>query len=338
MANEAVEKAVDGLIAAGRVQREMRDEYIRHLEQNLGSELLRGADYTKKTQALADERRQAEQWLNQERQKVEAERQQLRQWHGQVNGQLEDYDRVTEDMRRMAAENAAYKQALTDYQIIDKVAIPSISDPSSRPATRTTPQPTVRPQIEPSQTFLTREAGAGALRDMALLHGKVNRINAQHMKLYGEPLEEDLYSHYMETGQDPEEYWKVKYNVEGRRNELAQKQRESEMAAMREQIRAEVMQQITSDPSRVIGGQGQHPVGGLTPVMERYAQSRALANNPVQDKENKNPDFVPPEMKPDIATSRDRVNRAANMFATNFDTLGRPTTEQGRELARKYSE
>lgn len=339
MANEAIERAVDALIQSGRVARDMRDTYIQHFEQNLGNDLLRGADYTNKTKALADERRQAEQWLQQERQKVESERQQLRNWHGQVDAQLQDYDRVTADMRRMAAENAAYKQALTDYQIIDKVAIPSISDPDPRPRPdNRTPSQTATPHQQENPNVLTRDVAYGALRDMGVLNGKINRINAQHMKLYGEMLEEDLFTHYFQTGQDPEEYWRVKYGVDNKRAEIESKRREAEMAALREQVRAEVMQQMALDPSRIVGGPSQNPVGGLTPMMETYTQSRAMAHNPVQDNSKKTSDFIPPEMKPDIAASRDRVARATDKFVKNFDPLGRPTTEEGRDLARRYSE
>jgi len=185
--------------------------------------------------------------------------------------------------------------------------------------------------------FLTRDAAAGALREFAVLTGKMSKIQAQHQKLFNEPLDDDLISHFFETGQDPEEHWRVKYNVEGKRNEIAARNREAEIAKMREDIRTEIMQSLALDPSRIVGGQGQQYKGGLTPVLENYAQSRALAHNGIDQSQPKANDFIPPEKKPDIAASRDRVNRAAELFAKNFDVVGRPLTDHGREMARKYS-
>ena len=60
MPNPAIEKVVDDLIASGRVQRELRGEYIAQLESGLKDDLLRGADYTNKTKQLAEEKRRLE--------------------------------------------------------------------------------------------------------------------------------------------------------------------------------------------------------------------------------------------------------------------------------------
>jgi len=344
VANEAIERTVEAMIQSGRISRDLRDVYIRDLEANLSNDLLRGADYTNKTQALARERREAEQWLQQERGKVEAERQELRNWHSRANAELQEADRLRSQMNGIAAENAAYRQVLTDYQIMDKVAIPSITDVDPRQPYRApapTSQPQVQPQVQPAQNLLTREAAAGALRDFGVLNGKVNRIMAQHQRLFNEPLDEDLFSHFFETGQDPEEYWRVKYNVEGKRNELAGKQREAELAAMKEQIRAELTQQMALDPSRIVGGPNQNRVGGLTPLMENYAQSRATSHGQDSSAQITPPganDFVPPEKRSDIASSRDRVARATQLFIENYDPIGRPVTDKGKELSRRYSE
>lgn len=339
MPNEAVEKAVDDLIAKGRISRDLRAEYIRDLESNLQNDLLRGADYTNKTKSLAAERRQAEEWLNQERQKIQAERQRLEHWQNQVGSQLEDYDKVMKELPSLTARVSAYEQALKDYQIYDKIDIPSVS-PSIPSITDRKEQPRSMPEKNPpaDAPWLSREAAAGALKEFALLNGKIAKIQAQHMRLFGEPLDDDLYSHYMETGEDPERHWAVKYNVQGKREEINQKTREAEIAKMREEIRAEVMKDLALDPSRVVGGPSQTYKGGLTPVLEQYSQSRALAHSGTEgDNKQAPPDFVPPERRSDIAASRDRVARASDLFVKNFDVTGKPITNEGRELARRYS-
>jgi len=54
MANEAIERAVDDMIAKDRISRDLRDEYINHFETNLSSDLLRGSDYTTKLKNWPD--------------------------------------------------------------------------------------------------------------------------------------------------------------------------------------------------------------------------------------------------------------------------------------------
>ena len=84
MANEAIERAVDDMIAKGRISRDLRDEYINHFETNLSSDLLRGSDYTNKTKELAKQRAETEQKLQAEYQKLQQDRQRLEQWQHQV--------------------------------------------------------------------------------------------------------------------------------------------------------------------------------------------------------------------------------------------------------------
>ena len=334
MANEAIEKAVDDLIAQGRVQRELRDEYIRHFEGNLQSDLLRGADYTNKTKQLAEEKRAYEQRLQQEHQKLQADRARLEQWQHQVQGELSKLDALPE----MAAKLAAYEQALKDYQIYDQVHVPQI------PKT-TTPNYPVQPRQDQAQQqqpgrFMTLETAGAALRDFALLQSKVGRIQAQHMKLFGEPLEDDLVGHYLDTGEDPEAHWKIKYAVDTRKQQLFEANRLAEMAKLKEEMRAELMKEFAMDPSRVTGSPFGKPQGALTPLLENYAQSRALANSQPHA-HDKAPapgatEFVPPEKRSELAMSRERVAKASEMFNQHFDINGNPTTDQGRKFSQVY--
>jgi hypothetical protein len=334
MANEAIERAVDDLIAKGRVQRELRDEYIRHFEGNLQSDLLRGADYTNKTKQLADEKRAYEQKLQQEYQKLQSDRARLEQWQNQVQGELSKLDALPE----MAAKLAAYEQALKDYQIYDQVQVPQI--PRSTAPNYSTPPRQDQQQQQQSGRFMTVETAGAALRDFALLQSKVSRVQAQHMKLFGEPLEDDLVGHYLDTGEDPEQHWRIKYAVDTKRQQIFEANRLAEMAKLKEEMRAELMKEFAMDPSRVTGSPFGKPQNGLTPLLENYSQSRALAHaQPHAHDKAPAPgstEFVPPEKRSELAMSRDRVAKATEMFNQHFDVNGNPTTDQGRKFSQVY--
>lgn len=331
MANEAIVKAVEDMIQKGRISADLKNEYIQHFEQTLGSDLLRGADYTNKTKQLAEDRRQAEQRLQQEYQKLNSERARLEQWQSQVQTELGKLDALPE----MTAKLAAYEQILKDYQIYDQVSVPPVPKTSPNQA-----QPNRQPEQRQDGQYMTVSTAGAALRDFALLQGKVSRVQAQHMKLFGEPLDDDLISHYLDTGEDPEQHWRVKYNVDAKRQQISETNRQAEMARIKEEARAELMQELALDPSRVVGSPLGRPQGGLTPLLEQYSQSRATSHSqnalggtpPPPGADN----FIPPEKKPELAAARERIAAASKMFNEHFDVLGNPATDQGRKLAQKY--
>ncbi len=340
MANESIVRTVDDLIAKGRIQRELRDEYIRDMEAGLQNDLLRGSDYTNKTKELAQKRAEAERQIQAEYQKVQAERARLEQWQNQVQGELGKLDALPE----MAAKIAAYEQALRDYQVegkslLDHVAVPTIpktTNPGYQPV-----QPK-QPEQQQGGRFMTMETAGAALRDFALLQSKVNRIQLEHQRLFGEPLYDDLIGHYLDTGEDPEQHWKIKHNVDNKRQQITQADQMAREAKIREETRAEIMKELALDPSRVTGTPlGQHQ-GGLTPLMEQYSQSRALAHSQNTLGGTTPPpgstDFVPPEKRPEMAASRERVAAASRMFNEHFDLTGNPTTDKGRQLANTYKD
>lgn len=338
MANEAIERAVDDMIQKGRISRDLRDEYIQHFETNLQSDILRGADYTNKTKELANERRAYEQNLQQERQKLQADRARLEQWQNQVQGELSKLDALPE----MAAKLAAYEQALKDYQILDQVQVPQIPKPTLPTREQMYHNPGLQQQQQQQGRFMTMETAGAALRDFALLQSKVSRIQSQHMKLFGEALEDDLVGHYLDTGEDPEQHWRIKYAVDARKQHIFETNRLAEIAKIKEETRAELMKELALDPTRVTGSPLGKPQGGLTPLLEQYTQSRALSHS--QNNLGGTPappgagDFVPPEKKPELAASRERIAAASRMFAEHFDVSGNPTTDQGRQLANKYKD
>ena len=328
MANEAIERMVDQMVASGRIPRDLRDTYVRDFESGLGDQLLKGSDYTKKTQQLAQERRQFQEAVEQERQKILQERQRLDQWRERAEGELGK-------MPELTARLAAAEQALKDYKLYEEVNLPPIGNSPQQPKQY---QPRQPQQHQDQPAGLTREEAANYIRDLTMLNGKANRIGIQHMKLYGEPLEEDLVSHFLTTGQDMDEYWRVKYGVEQKQREIQAKQEEAREAALKEKLRAELQAEYSMNPS-LVTGMPAPTFGKQTPVMETYAASRATTHS--QNHANDNPapkadEFVPPEKRSDIEMARRRIGSASRMFVENFDPFGNPTTQRGTDLSKRY--
>src|SRR5262245_31668367 len=175
MANLQITQLVDDLISKGRIQSSMRDNYINmlaaspELEQEFSSMLLRGGDYTKKTQALAEETRQAKQWFDEERQKLANDRQKLDGWYNNVQGELNEYERVKKEI---LPKMAAYEQTLNDYYIDDKPLLDRVSIPS-RPTTPTAPQ-TSPQQTAPKApgNYITRDDLQTVVNNYTTLNGK----------------------------------------------------------------------------------------------------------------------------------------------------------------------
>lgn len=355
MAGQQITQIVDGLIQRGRIQPAMRDNYISmlaaspELEQEFGAMFMMGSDYTNKTKQLANERKAAEDKLREGWSQINGERQRLQQWEGQVHEELSDYGRVMKEMPELTARMAAYEQTLRDYDMMDRVSVPPTRthQPTHTPRDITSPAPTQRQQgqqTEGDHPYLTMDRAGRVLADYAALAGKAQRIGIEHYKLFGELLSDDLVTHYLSTGQDPEEFWKVKYGVENRRQEVSRQQQAASEAKMREDIRAELMREMALDPGRVVGGPfaRQHK-GGLTPNLEQYMQSRATqhgqnhANDQAATGAPQPPvDFIPPEKRPEIPAMRERLAAAERMFHENFDLYGNPTSDKGRRLANQY--
>lgn len=345
MANQHITQLVDDLVSKGRIQSSMKDQYINlltaspELTDEFTGMLLRGADYTNKTKQLADERRQAESILQSEKQKLLDDRRKLESWESSAKTDLNEYNRLIKDLPDMTAKLAAYEQTLRDYQILDQVSVPASTSPKPPMYNQNYQAPQAPPTSQTPLNFLSRDDAAGALRDFAILNNKMNRIQAKHQRLFGEPLEDDLVTHFLQTGEDPEKHWEVKYNVETKQQEIATRTREAEMAKMKETMRAELMQEFSVDPSKVMGGPLQGK-GGVSPLLEAYTQSRALSHSQNHANETVSPpadSFTPPEKRPEIAASRERVAAASNMFMKNFDITGNPTSDEGRGLSRRYA-
>lgn len=341
MPNDAIVKAVDDMIRSGAINSSARAAAIDHFERELQGQLLMGADYTRKTQDLAKQRQDAMNAVSAEKARVDAERARLQQWEQQAKTELEEYGRIAKQMPAITSKLAAYEQIIKDYNIpADQVVVPVVPDPP-------TPKPTMTQPANPTMAnkdWLSRDEALGYLRDLTQLNGQAFKIQAEHMKLYGEPLAEDLVTQSLTSGQNMEEYWRVKYGVDAKRQELAARNMEAERAKIREEERAALMQQYAGDPTRFVGGQapGQYvPQGGLTPQLEQFSSSRALAHS--QNHANDQlaapgaDAFVPPEKRPDIAMQRERISSAVNAFYKNFDVTGSPISDQGKKWSDQYS-
>jgi hypothetical protein len=334
MANPEVERVVDDLIQQGRVTTDMRNEYINLIERGLGDHLLRGADYTNKTKELAEQRRRDEQWLIQERQKIQAESDRLRQWESSARTELEKSTHVMNQLPELTAKVAAYEQRLRDYQIFDDNIVPPIK-PSPDPNINKQFQPAL--ETKPMPKPLTVDDANQFGNNLLALVRKVNKIQNEHQRLFGEPLDDDLIEHFTQTGQDPEEYWKVKHNIPGKQAEIQAKKFEAERAKIREEERAKIMAEITTDPGRVVGMPGLVSKGGLSPHLEQYTHSRALAHSQNHANEQK-VDFIPPEQKSMITSGLERVSAAAEMYSKHFDLGGNPVSDEGKRLVQKYKD
>jgi hypothetical protein len=248
----------------------------------------------------------------------------LDQWRERAESELNKMPELTTRL-------AAAEQALRDYKIYDDVNLPPLSNgnpapPQSRPFNP--PQPT-------QPAGLTRDEAASYIRDLTLLNGKANQIGIRHMKLFGEPLEDDLVTHYLTTGEDMEQHWRIKHGVDQRQRDLQAKQEADREAAMRERIRSELMTELSMDPSRITGVPTS-TFGRNTPLFETYAAKSAQHHAQNNADDTGTGDFIRPEMKPDIAASRDRQAKASRMFSENFDAYGNPTTDKGKQLSHRY--
>ena len=341
---EIIVQMVDEKIAAGIIAPALRDQTINTLTANeqmataWAADLMRGADYTNKTKQFADERRRAAEEAQRERQAIQQERQRLQDWERTAQGRLSEADQLRAQHTALAAKAAAMEQTLRDYNMLDYVSVPAHQEPPPTPRPAATSS---NPSMPPGQTpWIGRDEANAALQGMFQINGKVLSIVTRHQQLFGEPLQEDLYSHYLSTGQDPEEYWKAKYGVDMRVSELQMKQREAEIARIREEERAKLMSELSMDPSRVVGAPFNGNRGAVNnPVLEAYAHSRATQhaeNGANLDAATGTEKWIAPEMKPEIAMARDRVSKASEMFVKNFDVTGRPISDEGRQLYQKH--
>lgn len=316
-AREQVGAIVDGLIKQGTIPASERDNYLTSLAgdearaQVFAGMLMRGDDYTRKTQEVARQRQEVE--AERQRQAAELARRQqgLEEWERTARRELEEARSLQSTVPGMAAKVAAYEQALRDYNLLDQVQVPNVA----------TPAPSQVPSHTPAQTpaqqgdWLKRDEATNYMRQLVELQGESMLIASRHQSLFGKPIDRNIISESLQANVPLEQYWRTLYNVEAREAELQANEREAERARIREEERAKLMSEFVQTP-------GQPPVYvGKTPeLFNVYNPSKALATETTAPA---------PEMRPDLSSAMSRVNDAASFFRQNFTPEGSPRNGGG---------
>lgn len=319
---DQIATTVDQLIKEGSVPEGMREQYINLMAaddktaEKFAGMLMRGADYTRKTQELAEQRRQQDAAYQAKLAEADARRAALEKWEADAQAELQRYKDIAERYPSDQAALAAYKQKLADYNLLDETAVPAVAPT----------QPAQPKEIPVSQTqlpadYLKRDDAASAIRDLMIMQGQLQAIAGEHYKLYGQPLTDNLMQEAMNAGvQDIRQFWESKYNVQGKRAEVQQAAYNAELERVRTEERNKVMAELAADPSRVTGGQ---PFAGQqhSQLFDTYA-SRAVAA--AVDGTVKPLSELAPELRPTTVATQNRVDRAMQNYAQNFNPDGSP--------------
>jgi len=323
-----ISENVDALVKDGAIPADMRDRYIEMMAadekvaERFAGMLMRGSDYTRKTQALAEQRRQQEAEIAAERQRVLAEQQALKQWEMETKAEVERLRQYADQYPHIQAQIARYEQKLSDYNLLedsDKVAVP-------------TPQPKGEPAMPTQQVTqtnsnnLTREDAASVIRDLMIMQGDLMAVAGEHQRLFGQPLSDNIMQEALNAGeQNIRSYWEKKFNVGGKRAEVEAAARAAEIEKIKAETRAAVMAELATDPSRVMGGPS-YQQSAPSPLFDQYA-SRAVAAavdgtvKPLRD--------LAPELRPNQIATEDRVNRAMSSFLKDYNPDGSPRLAGG---------
>lgn len=318
---EQIEANVQRLVSEGAIPAGMEAEYVKLFTNNpkaqerFATVLSMDRDYTQKSQANAQWRREQDQQLAQERQRIQAEEQRLRQWETQANAEIQrlQAERMTPET---AARLAALETVVANYNLGEAVTVPPVVQ-----------RPPVQPTIPPPQgaampandnNYLSREEGVGAIRDLTSIYSQALMVSNEHFALFGKPLTDDLVTESINTGRPVRELYEAKHNPAGRRAELEQQNRAAQEAALRAKIEEEVMAKYAVDPSRLGQGFGQPPGAPQNQFFE-LAASRAQI-----DLATGKPVAAAPEAIPAGQLQAARVNKALDYFNKNYTPDGTP--------------
>jgi hypothetical protein len=320
---------VDELVKDGAIPEGMRDEYVKMMTakpetaERFAGSLMRGSDYTRKTQALAEQRRQQEAEIATERARVFAEQQALKQWETETKSEIERLRQFADQSPHLQAQIARYEQKLSDYNLLedgDKVAIPT-PQPKGESA-----MPTQTQVTQPNNNNLTREDAASALRDVMIMQGDLMDIAGEHQRLFGQPLSGNLMQEALNAGESSiRSYWEKKFNVGGKRAEVEASTRAAEIEKIRAETRAQVMAELTTDPSRVMGGQ-PYQQAQSSPIFDKFS-SRAVSA--ATDGTVKPLSELSPELRPIPMATEARLDRAMTSYLKDFNLDGSPRLHGG---------
>jgi hypothetical protein len=208
---------------------------------------------------------------------------------------------------------------MKDYNLTDQIQ-PGLTQPTiQQPAYTADYRPAATQQTaQQTSQWISREDASQALSGIMEMNGKALRIMAEHQQLFGSaPTDlDELMQTSLQTGQPIDQLWKTKHNVEGRQAQMAEQRRVSDEATLREKVRAELMAEMTTDPSRLTGG---HPFQRTaSPVFDTYSKP------PVEGDSR-----ATPESRPAMVTARQRIGDATEFFAKHFAPDGTPRQTGG---------
>lgn len=319
---------VDALVKEGAIPADMRERYIEMMAadekvaERFAGMLMRAGDYTRKTQSLAEQRRQAEAELAAERARVAQEQAALKQWEQEARQEIENLRLAATQNPALQAQIARYEQKLADYNLLEEGDRLPIPNEVPKPKGEAMPVQ----QQEQNLNYLQRDEAASAIRDLMSLQGQIVAIAGEHQALFGKPLTDNIFQEALNAGvQDIRQYWESKYNVSGKRAEVEAASRAAEIERIKAETRAAVMAELTADPNRVLGGQPFQP-SQPSPIFDRYAASRAVVPTAEGTKGLRE---IAPELRPDGQAHEFRVNRAMERFMKDFNADGSPRLAGG---------
>lgn len=316
---QQIEQTVDEMVKAGRIQEAMRGQYVDLLAkdegvaQDFAGRFMRHDDYTRKTMEIARQRQEQEAQFQQRRQELE-------QWERDARAEMATLKAQADQTPELRAKVAAYEQALRDFNMMEHVQVPPA--PGGQPAVPQPANPYAPAQAQQTPgNYLTREEVSQFAQQLLNLQSTTLRIAGQHQRLFGQPLEDDIITEAVAAGQDPQTYWEAKFNVAGKRAELQAKERDAEIARIREEERAKLVAEYATDPSRLNGGQFAMDANQIPTnrAFETFS-SRGLATD--------NAPPAPELAHPQIAKQQ-RVDRAAAAWDKLFDAGGNPRVGGG---------
>ena len=319
---------VDALVKDGAIPADMRERYIEMMAadekvaERFAGMLMRAGDYTRKTQSLAEQRRQAEAELAAERARVAQEQAALKQWEQEARQEIENLRLAATQNPALQAQIARYEQKLADYNLLEEGDRLPIPNEVPKPKGEAMPVQ----QQEQNLNYLQRDEAASAIRDLMSLQGQIVAIAGEHQALFGKPLTDNIFQEALNAGvQDIRQYWESKYYVSGKRAEVKAASRAAEIERIKAETRAAVMAELTADPNRVLGGQPFQP-SQPSPIFDRYAASRAVVPTAEGTKGLRE---IAPELRPDGQAHEFRVNRAMENFMKDFNADGSPRLAGG---------
>lgn len=332
-ARENITSQVDEMISKGLITRDLRDNYINMLAGNetlaaeFNNRLAGGAHFTRRAQEDAENRRRMEA-------EIQAERNRLQQWEQQSRQQVTRLEQEAQRAAQLEAELAAYRQFVKDNNYQEYIAVKEPTQ--TRQPINTVPGYTPT-QTQPDGQYLTREYAQGVVGDLLQLQRKGFQIAATHQQLFGVPLTDDIIGEAMQANQDPEQYYRAKYNVPQKEAELREREHQTQIAKIREEERAKLMAEYSVDPSKLTGnGSSMFPGMEKSALQSAYMERAAEARNPVTGSGDGS--YVPPEKRPDLQMAANRVANAANLFAKHFNPDGKALTSEGSSLVNKHGD